>query len=52
MWYPEVCQRTSSKAYITGSIASLGSEYVVGLKAVNCQTGRKPACRGTGNGQQ
>ena len=36
---PEVCQRTGSKAYITGSIASLGSEYVVGLKAVNCQTG-------------
>ena len=35
----EVCQRTGSKAYIAGSIGSLGSEYVVGLKAVNCQTG-------------
>jgi len=35
----EVCQRAQSKAYIAGSIASLGSEYVLGLKAVNCQNG-------------
>jgi len=35
----EVCQRTRSKAYIAGSIASLGSEYVLGLKAVNCGNG-------------
>jgi serine/threonine protein kinase/tetratricopeptide (TPR) repeat protein len=35
----EVCQRTNSKAWIAGSIASLGSEYVVGLKTVNCQNG-------------
>jgi serine/threonine protein kinase/tetratricopeptide (TPR) repeat protein len=35
----EVCQRAHSKAYITGSIATLGSEYVIGLKAVNCQSG-------------
>jgi serine/threonine protein kinase/tetratricopeptide (TPR) repeat protein len=35
----EVCQRAGSKAYIGGSIASLGSEYVVGLQAVNCQDG-------------
>ncbi len=35
----ELCQRTGSKAYIAGSIGSLGSEYVVGLKAVNCQNG-------------
>jgi DNA-binding winged helix-turn-helix (wHTH) protein/tetratricopeptide (TPR) repeat protein len=35
----EVCQRASSKAYLAGSIGSLGSEYVVGLKAVNCQSG-------------
>ena len=32
----ELCQRTASKAYIAGSIASLGSQYVLGLKAVNC----------------
>jgi hypothetical protein len=35
----EVCQRAQSKAYIAGSIATLGSEYVLGLKAVNCQSG-------------
>jgi eukaryotic-like serine/threonine-protein kinase len=35
----ELCQRAGSKAYIEGSIASLGSEYVLGLKAVNCQSG-------------
>jgi serine/threonine protein kinase/tetratricopeptide (TPR) repeat protein len=35
----EVCQRAGSKVYIAGSIATLGSEYVLGLKAVNCQTG-------------
>jgi tetratricopeptide (TPR) repeat protein len=35
----ELCQRTSSKAYIAGSIAALGSEYVLGLKVINCQTG-------------
>lgn len=35
----EVCQRIGSKAYISGSIAALGKEYVLGLKAVNCETG-------------
>ena len=35
----EVCQRAGSKAYIAGSVASIGNEYVVGLKAVNCQSG-------------
>jgi DNA-binding winged helix-turn-helix (wHTH) protein/tetratricopeptide (TPR) repeat protein len=35
----ELCQRAGSKAYIAGAIGSLGSEYVVGLKAVNCQSG-------------
>jgi serine/threonine protein kinase/tetratricopeptide (TPR) repeat protein len=35
----ELCQRADSKVYIAGSIASLGSEYVLELKAVNCQTG-------------
>src|SRR6266436_1279971 len=29
----ELCQRSGSKAYIGGSIASLGTEYVLGLKA-------------------
>ncbi|MGA2204661.1 MAG: protein kinase [Terriglobales bacterium] len=35
----EVCQRTGSKAMLTGSIAGLGSQYVIGLRAVNCNTG-------------
>ncbi len=35
----ELCQRAGSKAYISGAIASLGSEYVLGLQAVNCQSG-------------
>jgi len=35
----ELCQRVGSKAYIAGAIASLGSEYVLGLKAVNCSSG-------------
>jgi serine/threonine protein kinase/tetratricopeptide (TPR) repeat protein len=35
----ELCQRADSKAYIDGSIASLGSTYVVELKAVNCRSG-------------
>ena len=35
----ELCQRAGSKAYIAGSIGSLGSEFVLGLKAVNCQNG-------------
>jgi serine/threonine protein kinase len=35
----ELCQRAGSKAYIAGSIASLGSQYVLELKVVNCQSG-------------
>ncbi len=35
----EVCQRTASAATIESSISSLGSQYVVGLKAVNCRNG-------------
>jgi|SRR5579863_900312 len=35
----ELCQRVGGKAYIAGSIASLGSQYVVGVKAVNCVNG-------------
>jgi len=35
----ELCQRAGSKAYIAGSISSLGSEYVLGLDVVNCQSG-------------
>ncbi len=35
----EICQRTGSKAVLAGSIANLGAQYVIGLRAINCQTG-------------
>jgi serine/threonine protein kinase/tetratricopeptide (TPR) repeat protein len=35
----ELCQRAESKAYVAGSIGSLGGEYVLELRAVNCQNG-------------
>ena len=41
----EICQRSGSKAVIAGSIASLGSVYVVGLNAEACPSGAKIAMR-------
>ncbi len=35
----EICQRMNATVEIDGSIAPLGSEYVLGLNAVNCATG-------------
>src|SRR3984893_5705836 len=35
----DLCKRAGAKAYLSGSIASLGSQFVLGLNAVNCQTG-------------
>ncbi len=35
----EICVRTGSAAALEGSIASLGNQYVLGLKAVNCRNG-------------
>jgi eukaryotic-like serine/threonine-protein kinase len=35
----EVCQRDNATATIEGSIAALGNQYVIGLKAVNCRSG-------------
>jgi tetratricopeptide (TPR) repeat protein len=35
----EVCQRTGGAASIEGSISSLATQYVLGLKAINCGTG-------------
>jgi serine/threonine protein kinase/tetratricopeptide (TPR) repeat protein len=35
----EICQRDGIKALMSGSIASLGNEYVVTLEAVNASTG-------------
>ena len=36
----EVCLRTASKAWVGGSIASIGSEYILGLKAASVWTER------------
>src|SRR5450432_3948243 len=33
-----ICERTASAAVLDGSIASLGSQYVLGLRARNCRT--------------
>jgi tetratricopeptide (TPR) repeat protein len=35
----DVCVRTASAAVLEGSIAPLGSQYVLGLRAKNCRTG-------------
>jgi eukaryotic-like serine/threonine-protein kinase len=35
----ELCQRAGSKALLTGSIAKLGSQYVIGLTAIACSSG-------------
>jgi tetratricopeptide (TPR) repeat protein len=35
----EICERTASAAAVEGSISSLGSQYVLGLRARNCRTG-------------
>jgi tetratricopeptide (TPR) repeat protein len=35
----EICQRQGIKALLTGSIAGLGSHYVITLEALNSQTG-------------
>jgi eukaryotic-like serine/threonine-protein kinase len=35
----EICARTDGAAVLDGSIASLGSQYVLGLRATNCRTG-------------
>jgi DNA-binding winged helix-turn-helix (wHTH) protein/tetratricopeptide (TPR) repeat protein len=35
----QLCLRTGSTAVLNGSIAKLGDQYVLGLKATNCATG-------------
>jgi eukaryotic-like serine/threonine-protein kinase len=39
----EICLRTGSKALLSGSISRLGSQYLVGLEAVNCNNGDRLA---------
>ena len=36
----QICERTASAAVLEGSIASVGSQYVLGLRATNCPTGK------------
>jgi eukaryotic-like serine/threonine-protein kinase len=36
----EVCQRTASATVLEGSIAALGNQYVLGLRAEDCRTGK------------
>ncbi len=35
----DLCTRAGSTAYLSGTISNIGSEYVIGVSAVNCQTG-------------
>ncbi len=35
----QVCQRAGSKAVLEGSISGVGGHYVIGLKAIDCNTG-------------
>jgi tetratricopeptide (TPR) repeat protein len=35
----EVCERTGSAAVLDGTIAPLGAQYVLGLRAIDCRTG-------------
>src|SRR5262249_52350919 len=44
----ELCQRANSKAYVGGSIANLGSQFVINLEAVNCASGDVLAIEQTG----
>jgi eukaryotic-like serine/threonine-protein kinase len=49
----ELCQRAGSTAVLDGSIVSLGSQYVLGLKVVNCRTGSSLAQeQATANGKE
>lgn len=35
----EVCERANATTVVQGSIAALGSQYVIGLNALNCRSG-------------
>ena len=36
----EICERTGSTAVLSGSISRLGAEYVLGMRASDCHTGK------------
>jgi serine/threonine protein kinase/predicted Zn-dependent protease len=49
----DLCQRLGSKAYLSGTISSIGSQYVIGVSAVNCRTGDSVAQQQvTANGKE
>jgi eukaryotic-like serine/threonine-protein kinase len=49
----DLCQRVGSVAALDGSIASLGKQYVLELRAVNCRTGDTMArAEATANGKE
>src|SRR5262249_35463510 len=48
----EVCQRTESAAVLDGSIARIGSQYLLTLKAINCESGKTLASTETQAGDQ
>src|SRR5439155_26315297 len=35
----QICERTASAAILEGSITGIGSQYILGLRAKNCNTG-------------
>ena len=35
----EICQRSNSRALLTGSIVAVGNQYIIGLKALDCHNG-------------
>jgi len=39
----ELCQRTGSAAVLDGSIAQIGTQYLITLSAINCATGKSLA---------
>jgi hypothetical protein len=36
----EICERTGSVAVLEGSIAPIGNQYVVGMRAKGCRNGQ------------
>ena len=48
----EIARREQLKALVAGSIASLGSHYVLALEAINAETRRGPRTRASGGSGQ
>ena len=49
----DLCLRAGGAAYLTGAISSIGSQYVIGVSAINCQTGDSLAVEQvTANGKE